>query len=46
MMESFKKAFKWNLGKKSQKDANARPKRADDIAINIYQRTENGEAKN
>jgi hypothetical protein len=43
MMESFKKAFKGNFfGKKSQKDATARPKRADDIAINIYQRAENG----
>ena len=40
VMDSFKKAFKWNVSKKDV--TNKRPKRADDITVSIYQRTENG----
>lgn len=43
VMDSFKKAFKWNVSKKDV--TNKRPKRADDITVSIYQRTENGVEK-
>ena len=49
VIKTFKKAFKWTFGralgggaKEEQPDEDARPKRADDIVLNIYQRKETG----